>query len=230
MELIKLKRNFMFNDIFNQSKNVSKLETFISIYFDIPYDKVHNNLKLVPRDLPKDKRNEAWKEVDLLLTLENELLRINIEINDSINQKIVNRNIIYISKITSMNYEIGDKKYERLWTSRQINFNIKGNNSNKLINEFIFKEKETNEILSDIVEIDVINMEMINKLCYNDLNEKERLVYNFCKMLEAGDEESFKEVSKYIMNKDDSKDLLNQVKEKSSSMEYVYMESAYSSE
>ena len=82
MELIKLQRNFMFNDIFNQERNVKKLERFVAVYFNIDYEKVHNNLKLVPRDLPKDKKNEAWKEVDLLLTLDNMLLKINIEINN----------------------------------------------------------------------------------------------------------------------------------------------------
>lgn len=230
MKLIKLERNFMFNDIFNQEKNVSKLEPFISIFFDIPLEKVKNNLELIPRNLPKDKRNEAWKQVDLLLKLENMKLIINIEINNRYDKSVINRNVIYISKVSISGYNEGEK-YKDIWTSRQINFNVNDPNNNKLISEYIFKEKESNEELTDIIEIDVINISMIDKICYNELTSmKEKIVYNFCKMLMAEDETEFRKVSELIMDEKESKDLLDQVKEKSAYSEYIYMESAFSSD
>ena len=67
----------MFTYIFNQQKNTPKLEKFISVILDIPYEEVHNNLKVMPRKLNKLNPNDAYKEVDLLLRLENKLLKIN---------------------------------------------------------------------------------------------------------------------------------------------------------
>ena len=160
-KLIKLERNFMFTDIFNQDYNVPKLENFVSIYFNFPYDKVHGNLTLLPRELSKDSKKEAWKEVDLLLKLDNELLKINIEINNQDTPSITNRNIIYIAKISSTNYEEGDSKYQKIWTSRQINFNIKDSKHKKFISEYVLKEKENHDVLSEIMQIDIINMAII---------------------------------------------------------------------
>ena len=229
MELIRLSRDFMFTSIFNQEKNVSKLERFISVYFNIDYDKVHNNLKLIPRKLPKNKLKEAYKEVDLVLELENSLLRINFEINSDITPNKIIRNTIYICKISSFNLEEGDNNYSKIWFSRQINFNIKSK-GRKLINEYVFKEKDDNDILTDVVQIDVINMAIIDELCYNDLTEKEKMVYNFCKLLQATDEKEFKRISEVIMKKEESQDLVKQVRDMSSLSDYIYMNSTYASE
>ena len=228
-KIIKLERNFMFVDIFNQEYNVPKLEYFISVYFNFPYEKVHNNLSLLPRKLTKDNKEEAWKEVDLLLKLDNELLKINIEINDKNLASVINRNVIYLSKIASTNYKEGDKKYKEIWTTRQINFNVHDNKNEKLINEYLFKEKESNEILSNIVQIDVINIAKVDELCYNELDEREKVVYDFCKMLMAETKEEFEEASEKIMDKELSEDLAAQMDRKSREDEYVYMESTYSS-
>ena len=229
-KLIKLERNFMFTDIFNQERNVSKLENFVSVYYDIPYDKVHNNLKLVSRRLEKSTKKEAWKEVDLVLKIANSFLKINLEINDKNDQKRINRNLIYLCKISSSNYEEGDNTYSNIWRSSQINFNINGSKNKKLINEYVFKEKETNEVLSELIQVDVINMAAIEDICYNELNEKEKIVYNFCKMLKAETKEEFEEASELIMGKEESKDLLNQVEQKSSEEDYLYMASAFQTE
>ena len=230
MKLIRLERNFMFCDIFNQERNASKFEKFVSIYFDIDFDKVHNNLKLMPRDLSKTKKFEAWKEVDLYLKLDNELLKINIEINDRNEQNKMDRNLIYLCKISSDNYRQGDHLYKDIYTSRQINFNVHDNINNKLITEYELIEKESNRVFSKKMQIDAINIAMINNVCYNSLNKKEKLVYNFIKMIMTEDEKEFEKVSELIMSEKESKDLLNQVKEKSSDDEYVYLESAYSTQ
>ena len=88
MKIIKLSRDFMFGSIFNKEENVKKLEKFISIFFNIPFDIVHNNLKLEQRKLPKNQEKEAYKEMDLQLSLKEAQLRINIELNDSISDGI----------------------------------------------------------------------------------------------------------------------------------------------
>lgn len=183
--LIQLQKDFMFGNIFNQKRNVSKLELFISKCFGIPYKKVHNNLELIPRKLPKNKKIEAAKEVDLVLKLENELIKFNFEVNYRLSKNKIDRNIIYLCSISSSNYQEGDKNYSNIWSSAQLNFNVHGKKNDKFISEYILKERETNEILSEKLQIYMINMEIIDNLCYNKLDEKEKIVYCFCKILLA---------------------------------------------
>ena len=218
----------MFTSIFNQERNVSKLERFIAEYYDIPYEKVHNNLKLIPRKLPKDITHEAYKEVDLLLHLDNSLLKINFEINNDISKGRINRNVIYISKVSGSNYESGDQTYSKIKTSRQININDKYK-SDIFIDEYLFRNKE-GMVLSNIIQIDVINITLIDKLDYNSLNKKEKMVYNLCMLLKTTDVGEFERLSELLMEYDDSKDLVNQVKQMSNEDEYVTLESDYSAQ
>ena len=228
-KIIRLGRDFMFTTIFNQERNVSKLERFISVYFEIPYENVAGKLKLIPRKLNKNKKREARKEVDLLLELKENTLKINIEINSSKAKGIKKRNTIYLCRISADNYKQGDKSYNNIWSSRQINFNIDGG-ERRLIEEYVLKEKESGEILTDVIQIDEINMAKTEEVCYNLLNVKEKMVYNFCKLLKTESKEEFGKVSELIMDKEESKDLIEQVDELSKDDEYVYWESDYSSE
>ena len=219
----------MFTSIFNQQRNVSKLERFISVILEIPYEDVHNNLKVMSRKLPKFSMEESYKEVDLLLKLENKLLKINLEINTILNINRLRRNIIYICTISSSNYQKGDKEGKNIYNSVQINFNVIDKITKELFGEYVLKNTKTNKELSDMIKIDMINMEKTEKVCYNDLTEKEKMVYNFCKLLTTHEEEEFKKVSEKIMEEKESKDLLEQVKDMSEDEEYVYMDSTYSS-
>ena len=66
-EIIPLKYDFMFSQIFNNPDNIEIVEGFISSYFDIPLEKVHNKIELKSRKLNIENKKEASNEVDVLL-------------------------------------------------------------------------------------------------------------------------------------------------------------------
>jgi len=219
----------MFTYIFNQQRNIPKLEKFISVILDITYSEVHNNLKVMPRNLKKLNPDDAYKEVDLLLKLENKLLKINIEINSILNINRLRRNIVYVCTITSSNYKKGDKNYSNIYNSIQINFNIIDKITEEFYGEYTLRSVKTNKELNNIIRVDMINLEKMNKVCYNKFTEKEQMIYNFCKLLQTTDEKEFKKISEVVMEKEESKDLLRQVEDLSNDDEYIYMDSTYSS-
>ena len=230
--LIELKCDFMFATIFNREENTAKLEKFIATYFGYPYEKVHGNLKLVKRNLDKRNKSEAKKEVDLLLILDNMKHNINIEIDSSKDQNIKNRNAMYAGGIASeLNMKVGDD-YSKISKTTQIAFNINSREDNKelFIDEQRIMSVKSGKIFTDKIEIDEINMPLIDKLEYNLLEEKEKICYNFIKLLLATNEKEFERNSEALMSKNESKDLTKQVKELSSDVRYIEMFSTYKNE
>ena len=226
-KIIRLSRDFMFTEIFNKEENVPKLERFVAVYYGYPYEKVHGNLKLVKRDLSKEFTNEARKQVDLLLILGNEKININIELNSDIRQEIIDRNVTFICKIAGeYNYKSGDSDYSNIYTSSQISFNI-NHKGESLIDEYRLTNIKNGDILSEKLQIDEVNMKYIKELDYNLLEEKEKIVYTFIKMLEAEEIEEFEKESEKLMEKEESKDLTKQVSGLSKKYKYVTLESEY---
>ena len=232
-KLINLKYDFMFTTIFNREENVSKLERFISTYFGYTYEQVHGNLKLIKRNLDKKSRNEAKKEVDLLLTLDNMKKNMNIEIDSNKYDNIIKRNTIYLCKIAGeYNYKSGDNNYNEIFSSRQIAFNTNSKVKNKklFIDEKRLVSLVTNKIFTDVIEIDEINTNLVDSIDYNLLDEKEKMVYNFIKLLNATNEEEFERISEELMSKKESKELTKQVSALSNKFKYIEMASTYKSD
>ena len=229
-KLIKLENDFMFSDIFNREHNVPKLEKFIAVYFGYPYEKVHGNLKLIKRRREKNSKKEARKEVDLLLTLDNMKQNINIEIDRNKSQRIKDRNTTYIGKVAGeLNIKESDKQYKNIHHSRQIAFNInnKPNDKNLFIDEQRIMSVKSGKVFSNTIEIDEINMSLIDELDYNLLEEKEKICYDFVKLLKTTDKSEFERISENLMNKEESKDLTKQVEELTSEYRYIELPSAY---
>ena len=224
--LLMLANDFMFTDLFNRKRNISKLEKFICGYFNLKYEDVHNHITLIPRKLSKKRKSEAWKEVDLAIAIENLKLRINIEVNNKLEKNKIKRNSIYACAISILNYKESDS-YKVIWSTRQINFDINDNPKKDFIREYLLREEKTNEILTDIIKIDIIDVSLVNTLDYNSLDLKEKMAYNLSKMLIAGTKEEFRKASEGIMSKEESQDLLKQALESSSKEEYIYMASTY---
>ncbi len=227
MKIIRLSRDFMFGSIFNKEKNIKKLEKFISVFFNVPFELVHDNLKLEQRKLPKNKEKEAYKEMDLQLTLKNAKLRINIELNSSISDGIINRNIIFLCKMSSLNYQKGDMSYSNIMSSKQINLNL-NEVSDDFIEKCYFIKSNNKEILSDVLEINMINFGYMKYLDYDNLDEVTKMVYNLCSLLSTENSDEFRRIGELIMSKEETRDLLNQIEEMSQDSDYVELESDYS--
>ena len=228
--IISLKKDFMFSEIFNNERNVSKLERFIADYYDFSYEEVHGNLKLIPRELPKNAKREAKKQVDLILELKEFQLKIILEVESRFSQVKKDRNSIYLAKIFSTNYLKGDMKLQNIWKSKQINFSLSNGIQRNFIEEYYFRDKEAKEIYTRVMQIDRVNVQRIHDLEYEKLSKKERVTYDFCKMLESTTEKDLNRCLKTLMNEEEAQDLLRQVIELSGDEEMITLDSEYSDE
>ena len=228
--IISLRKDFMFSIIFNNERNVSKLERFIAGYYGFSYEEVHGNLRLIPRELPKKENKEAKKQVDLILELEEFQLKINLEVESRFRQVKKDRNTIYLAKISSTNYLRGDRTLQNIWKSKQINFALSDGKQRDFIEEYYFRDKEAKEIYTRVMQIDRVNVQRIHELEYQKLSPKEQVTYDFCKMLESTTEKELKRSINTLMNEEEAQDLIKQVIELSGDESMITLDSEYTDE
>ena len=228
--IISLRKDFMFSIIFNNERNVSKLERFIAGYYGFSYEEVHGNLRLIPRELPKKENKEAKKQVDLILELEEFQLKINLEVESRFRQVKKDRNTIYLAKISSTNYLRGDRTLQNIWKSKQINFALSDGKQRDFIEEYYFRDKEAKEIYTRVMQIDRVNVQRIYELEYQKLSPKEQVTYDFCKMLESTTEKELKRSINTLMNEEEAQDLIKQVIELSGDESMITLDSEYTDE
>ena len=179
-EIIPLTFDPIFTEIFNNEDNICILEDFLSCYLDIPYSKIKNNLKLSSRNLNRNNIIDSKKEVDLLLDLDGE--KINIELNNTSNKGIIDRNVVYIGKIHGTQLKRGFKTYNEIKKTIQINLDNE-NHTKDLVEEYYFKN-ERGEILTEKLRIDIFNLEKGNKMSYTN-NERENMLIRWCKVFKS---------------------------------------------
>lgn len=172
-KIIPLTYDFMFKAVFGNKKNIRILTKFLSDYFNISYEMLEGKIKILNSELIKNDKLDKKKSVDVIVELnENEI--INIEINSNRNYPgLTERNTAYICKIFSEQFITNDE-YSKTKKCIQINFN-NFSVTDKKQKRVIYKLRGGlgNKTLTENLEIHHIDMEYINKLCYNELtNEK----------------------------------------------------------
>lgn len=216
----------MFNAVFNNIKNIVFVSHFISDYLCENYEYVKDNIKLIPRELSVNKKNNSRFQVDILLKHENGNIE-NIEMNSVFNEFIINRNAAYAFKTYASYYpKNAYSPNTYIPKVRQINIckKVPKELRNNLINECFFTIKDTNKILTKNVEIDIIDMEKAFNSCYNYRNEREEKISRWCRIFNSTDSDEIEKELGYLMNKKDAKDVVNQIKEISSDSEYISLD------
>ena len=208
-EIIPLIFDFSFTEVFNNIKYISILERFISDHMMIPLEEVKGNLEILPRRLNNRKKEETRKEVDLILNYKGE--KIEIELNGFGPYKRVNdRNLVYIAKILGENYQLSNKEIQKAY---QINISNYPCNKCKLINEYYIKEKESEEIFSDKLQIDQIDVSKCLDPCYNFLNEREEKVAKWIKLFVSNNIVEFATIGEELMDKEELDNLKDKIEE-----------------
>lgn len=200
-ELIPLNCDFMFCDVFNNPDNIIILENFLSLYLEIPLNKIKGHLKIKSRNLKLESKKAANKQVDLILDYDDNI--INIEMNTTFNSGIKDRNVVYICNIHGGQMEYGDNNYNNIHSTLQINFaNLKGNN---IIESYYLTDKNTGKILSEKLKIDVIYLQNDGKMCYS---KREKELLKWCKLLNSDKSTKFDEVLEVLSMENEAKELL----------------------
>ena len=149
-EIIPLKYDYMFTQIFNNKENICILEEFIAAYFNYELKEVRGNIVLQPRKLGKSSIKEKSKEVDLLLKYKNK--NYNIEMSTGWNQDIKDRNVVFLTNIHGKQLERGDK-YNKIDESIQLN--LCAFKEGKSAREKYYLTNEEGKVLTQKLRIDV---------------------------------------------------------------------------
>ena len=221
--IIPLNFDFAFTSIFNNEKNIDILENFLSVYLNVPLEKLKGKVKLNSRELPLENKKAKRKQVDLIVDLEGE--KINIELSNQIkNQGVIDRNIVYACSIHARQLKYRDQKYQNIQKTLQINLNNFKCNKGKL-KESYYIQTEEGKKLSEKFQIDIIDMEIGKGKCYTG---SERKLARWCKVLTVQSMKELKEIlGEDLMTRESKEKLLDEVQEMSKDNDVIALYSAY---
>ena len=225
-KIIPLKFDYVFVSIFNNPKNIEILENFLSCYLAIPLNDIKGNLRLIPRDLELEGKRNKNKQVDLILDLNED--KINIELNNSFTDGIVERNIVYACNIHGRQLKYGDNTYSNISRLIQINFNVsKRCKTDNLVEEYKIMSRD-GIILSDKIRVDIINVHKSKKKCYTLREEK---LARWCKLLLAETKIDFEKTLGDDLMEEKARDtLVSEVDKYSKDEDVAALYSAYTKE
>ena len=215
-EIIPLTYDKLFIDIFNNPDNIGILEEFLAVYLNVSLEKIEGKVKLLPRELKTGNKSLRDKQVDLLLKLDKEI--INIEISNRSSQGITDRNIIFACSSHAKQLGYKDNDYSKIEKTLQICLNNFKCNKHNLVEKYYLKN-EYGEILSEKIEIDMVDMVKGEKICYNEPNNKLAM---WCKALKTKLKVEFEKLIEGVIVKEEMKHkIVDEVEKYSDDLEYV---------
>lgn len=209
--------DFMFTTIFNKEENISILENFLSCYLEISLNEIKGNLKLLKRKLAVDNKKESSKEVDLLLNYNGKTINIELS-NERKSTGIIERNIVFACKLHSKDLRYGEKSYNTIEDTIQINLNNFRCNKHDIKEEYYLVNKY-GKVLSKKLRIDMVDLVLGKNVCYNLDNNK---LSRWCRVFLAKNRNELNEVlGSDLMEQAASKKLVEEIDTMSSDDEYV---------
>ena len=171
-ELMNPKVDFVFKSIFGNEKYPEILISFLNAVLNPPEEKKIIKVKIENPNIDKMDIEDKYSILDILATA-NDNTKIDIEIQIKNNYDMIPRTIYYLSKLIEGQMKEGED-YNRILKSITINIvDFELLKSNKRVhNSFLFIEKETGEVLTDLAEIHFIELP---KLKIEDINTEDLL-------------------------------------------------------
>ncbi len=148
--------DFMFTEIFNNYQNIGILENFLECYFDLPRNTLKDKIDIKHRNLSLNHKSEYKKQVDLLVEVDGR--SINIELNNTFNKSLLNRNISYVSSVAASKLKSGERDYLSIGETIQINLNTNYKNKKKVIEKYFLTNEDTLEKI-DNIEVDLVDLQ-----------------------------------------------------------------------
>ena len=171
-KFMKFTNNIVFHEFFGRKEHKELLCTFLSLYFEVPYKEIFDNINYLSLDLEIDNLKKYKFGVDLLITFNNDSL-VEIEMNNQFWKGLKARNTIYMAKALANEFDSGSTKedFEYIKPVIQINFNNFNKPKNRDIVIYGLNEKNTPNEYSDILEIHQINLVKIKEKKYTDVGK-----------------------------------------------------------
>ena len=187
-EMIELTFDPLFKAIFGKEKNKDLLAFLINTLLKLNITK--DDIIINNTELYKENINETGKTVDLIVTIKNSII-LNIELNGNTNYPgLINRNVAYISKIYSEQFEIKQDYYKTSKKCIQINLNNFGITKEK--DMLIYNLNDNGIKLTSNIEIYYIDIEKVSKECYD------KDIKRFMKVMMSKNYKELEENTKYM--------------------------------
>ena len=222
--------DYVFCNIFNNIDNIIILENFLACYLEVPLSKIRGHVEILSRNLIIEHKREANKQIDLLVDIDGE--KVNIELQNKKSEGIINRNVVFASKVHAgqlkINNEKGNKDSESKYAGikRTLQINLMRGSDKKKVKESYFLTNEEGEILTKKLQIDLVNMEKAKELCYT---KEETKLARWCSVILATTKEEFEEALGEDLMEKEAKDLLEEkIEQYSRDEEVIEMYSEYS--
>ena len=165
IQFIPLTYDYMFKKVFMEYPDI--LKKFLISVLKLDINPSTSELVFLNSELPKTKRKEYRKAVDILVTI-NKVRIIDVEINTESYHDINERNTFYLEKIISMGVEKGTTYKEmKNYYFYQLNLNVFGKDNYFKDKYFTFREEKTNELLTPNIEIIYKSLDYYYDLYYN---------------------------------------------------------------
>ena len=175
-KIIPLGKDMLFKKVFGDNNAIERLEGFISVYFNAPIEEVKGKVKVVNGEKRKQHKDSKEQRVDIVceVNLQIKDIIVNIEVNLK-EGTTLKRNVLYASGILS-NQLRNKQSYDEIKPVIQISFdNYEINEENERIIKRCFIKDEEGKIVTDILEIDHINIDKCNEVWYNNgINKYEK--------------------------------------------------------
>ena len=166
--------DLMFKKVFGDEKDIKPLKYLLELILEIKPKKI----RVLNNEILGEQYSSKKTTVDVIVELEGGM-KIGIEMNRTMTQEIIDRNLVYMFRIMANDLKHGES-YDLLDKHIQINFDMEGEHSEAIESYKIISTKHPKNILTDKIEIIRIDVPYFVKRCYNqgnkELSTKEKII------------------------------------------------------
>ena len=173
-EFVPLVFDKLFTSIFSKEENKDILEVLLEDALELKRGTLKDKIVLKNRNLPTLNKNNAKKQVDLVVEVEGDI--INVEVNNNYSKGIEKRNMVYLGANHGRQLSVEIDNYNDIKDTIQINFNANKRNLRYVIEPYYYVNYKNLDYIIDykkymsIIMIDLKmgkekNLNAIDKWC-----------------------------------------------------------------
>ncbi len=214
-QFIPLTSNTMFKELFGKNKRYVSL--LLSWQLELDYKYVYKNIQYIDKYLGIDKSIKDYKfETDVIVVLDDTFY--NIEMNNGYWPGLENRNLAYLNRIFTSQFNKGDDKevFNKAKKVIQINYNSYNEPKDKNNGESVMYDLINEVVTSDRESQININLAKVKEKSYNKVTKKLTGIEKIARVLLS---ENRKDVD-FEMNEETEK-LLEKIEELSSKVKII---------
>lgn len=172
-DILDPKVDFVFKQVFGSEHHKEILIAFLnSVFNNKNSEEEIVEITIENPDLDKNWEDDKYSRLDIKATTNNDT-KVNIEIQLKNQYNMKRRTLYYWSKLYESQMKSGDSYHDlqRTVTINILNFNYL--NNDRYHNSYLIKERETNELLTDLEEIHFIELPKLNEDNFKNLEDIE---------------------------------------------------------